>query len=55
MKHIWKTRRCGGHPADVDSYELVTYCEACGVEQDDDNSGADCADDDVPTDEVEVL
>lgn len=30
--HKWKTVRRGGHPADADSDERVTYCVECGDE-----------------------
>ena len=31
--HKWVTRRAGGNPADAESYERVTFCDKCGIEQ----------------------
>ena len=44
MKHAWKTQRRGGDPAEEGSYERVTYCQACGIELDEDNRDAECED-----------
>jgi hypothetical protein len=30
--HQWKTQAAGGNPADVESYERVTFCVKCGEE-----------------------
>lgn len=30
--HDWVTQRQGGNPANIESYEWVTYCSLCGME-----------------------
>ena len=30
--HKWISKRSGGDPAEESSYEMVTYCERCGIE-----------------------
>lgn len=41
-RHKWKTQRAGGPPDVADSYEMVTYCDKCGTELDDDNKDSVC-------------
>lgn len=48
--HVWRTQRQGGSPDMAESCELVTYCQACGVEQTDDNRDDPCPDADIPAD-----
>lgn len=48
-RHVWKSRRSGGDPASKGSYEMITSCDTCGIEQDDENEfgpcvGCDCMD-----------
>jgi hypothetical protein len=40
--HVWKGQRAGGDPADAGSYEWVSYCENCGVEQSDETENLPC-------------
>lgn len=41
-RHVWKSRRAGGDPASEGSFEMITYCDTCGIEQDDENGFGPC-------------
>ncbi len=36
-QHQWVRRRAGGDPAEAGSYEVVTYCQVCGAEKEEDD------------------
>jgi hypothetical protein len=40
--HKWITRRAGGSPVELGSYEQVRFCDTCGVEQTEDNANETC-------------